>query len=37
MQKDLALPVPGKETGTITLLLNVGRWDAGAQVAWRPL
>lgn len=35
--KDLALPVPGKEIGTIMLLLNVGRWDAGAQVTWRPL
>lgn len=35
--KDLALPMPGKEIGTIMSLLNVGRWDAGAQVTWRPL
>ena len=35
--KDLALPMPGKEIGTIMSLLNVGRRDAGAHVTWRPL
>lgn len=35
--KDLPLPMPGKEIGTIMLLLNVGRCDVGAQVFWRYL